>query len=118
MVKLKPQDVVAMVSIGWDILIAIPLILGGFTMIGIVNLIVGVVIVIGVDAYEDFHKPKKREITWLDYLRIRDLMAKGQNYEAAIFALRKTYNLSEVEAAQISPEKFHEMMAPFSKGET
>lgn len=50
------------------------------------------------------------KISWLDYLKIRDLMAAGHNYEAAIFTLKKAYNITEEEAAKMTPERFHELM--------
>jgi len=38
------------------------------------------------------------------------MLSHGQNYEAAIFALKKAYNISEAEVATITPERFHELM--------
>lgn len=110
MVKLSPSDWVATVSIIWDVGIGVPLILFHMAMIGILNIIAGVVLVAGAAIYEDRHWKSQGKISWLDFMQIRDLMAHGNNYEAAVLTLKKGYNMEEDEMKKLTPERFHELV--------
>jgi hypothetical protein len=60
--------------------------------------------------YKDRRYNKGGKISYLDWMQIRDLMSHGENYKAAIFAMKKGYNMSEEELKTLTPEKFHELM--------
>ena len=61
--------------------------------------------------YQEAKELKKRgKISWLDYMQIRDLMAHGNNYEAAVLTLKKGYDMNEDEMKKLTPERFHQLM--------
>jgi hypothetical protein len=108
--KLHPNDLVAAVSIGYDLAIGIPALFLGATWFGALTIIGGVVIVFGFDYWEDRFYRRGAEIGWLDYMHMRDLMAHGQNYEAVVFVLKKAYKMSEQEIQRMSPEEMDELL--------
>lgn len=103
MVKLHPNDLVAIVSIAYDLATGIPAILFGYTWLGIAIIVGGVAIVAAFDWWEDRFYRNGSTIGWLDYMHMRDLMAHGQNYEAVVFVLKKAYKMTEQEIQRMSP---------------
>ena len=61
--------------------------------LGILLGVLGTLVI--VTFYRSMRFKRGGKINWLDYLKIRDMLSHGQNYEAAIFALKKAYNISE-----------------------
>lgn len=110
MVKLHPNDLVAIVAVTEDIGAGIVAILMGITILGIIIMVVGIATVIAFDWWEDRFYRNGSTIGWLDYMHMRDLMAHGQNYEAVVFVLRKAYKMTEQEIQRMSPEDMDRML--------
>jgi hypothetical protein len=108
--KLHPNDLVAAVSIGYDLAIGIPALIYGATWFGILSIIGGVAIVFGFDWWEDRIYRQGATLSWLDFMHMRDLMAHGQNYEAVLFVLRKAYNMDEAEIKRLTPEEMDTLL--------
>jgi hypothetical protein len=110
MKRLHPNDWVAIVSIAYDLCTGIPALLLGFIWLGVAIIIGGVALVALFDWWEDRFYRQGAIISWLDYMRVRDLMAHGQNYEAVIFTLRKGYNMTEAEVKRLSPDELDTLL--------
>jgi hypothetical protein len=108
--KLHPQDVVAIVSVAWDICTGVPLLLIGQTLIAALVLMGGVVIVIGADLYEDRFYRRGGKISWLDFMQIRDLMSHGNNFEAIRFTMKRAFDMDDEEILALKPEDFSTLM--------
>ena len=108
--RLHSNDKVAIVSIAYDIITAIWAIATQQTMLGLAIVAGGIAIVGLFDWWEDRLYRRGAMISWLDYIRMRDLMNHGQNYEAVIFVLRKAYKMTEDELLRLSPKDLDDLL--------
>lgn len=82
-----------------------------FVGVGTISFTLGALVFSKWKVYDEDRQLKKRgKISWLDYMQIRDLMAHGNNYEAAVLTLKKGYGMEEDEMKKLTPERFHELM--------
>jgi len=110
MAKLRPNDIVAIGWIAWEIGSALPLFYLGQWMLGGVMLILGIVVAWGLDCYENRIYRKGAKISWLDFMRIRDLMSHGHNYEAVIYTMKVAYGMDEAQVQALKPEDLNVLM--------
>jgi hypothetical protein len=115
--KLRPNDVVTIGWIAWEIGSALPLFYLGQWVLGGMMLIFGIIVAWGLDRYENRIYRKGAKISWLDYMRIRDLMAHGHNYEAILFTLNRAYGMDESQIQALKPEDLNTLMEKLKIGE-
>lgn len=107
--KLHPSDYVAVFAVGYDVVATAILWSVGQPLIGIVNLIVGTVIVVGVDLFEDRHKSSGK-LSWVDWLQVRDLIATMHGKDAIALILHKAYGMTEDDMERLSPQELDVLM--------
>ncbi len=74
-------------------------------------LIFGIIVAWGLDRYENRIYRRGAKISWLDFMRIRDLMAHGNNYEAVIYTMRTAYRMDEAQVQALKPEDLNVLMS-------
>jgi hypothetical protein len=108
--KLHPSDYVAMASVGYDIVATAILWHLGQNVFAVINLIVGILIVVGVDAYEDLKTRNGGKLTWLDWMQVRDLIATMHGKEAIVLILSKAYHMTEDDIEKLTPQDVDKLM--------
>jgi hypothetical protein len=102
--KLRPNDIVAAVSVACLLATAISFILAGQILLSLYTFGAGAIIVIAVNRYENRIYRKGGTLSWLDWMQVRDMMATAHNREAINFILAKAYNMDEKQVMALSPE--------------
>ena len=73
-------------------------------------LIFGIIVAWGLDRYENRIYRRGAKISWIDFMRIRDLMAHGNNYEAVLFTMKAAYRMDEAQVQALKPEDLNTLM--------
>ena len=108
--KLRPNDIVTIGWIAWELGNGIPLILLGQWILAVVMTAAGIGVAWGLDRYENRIYRKGSKISWLDFMRIRDLMSHGHNYEAVIYTMKVAYGMDEAQVQALKPEDLNVLM--------
>jgi hypothetical protein len=107
--KLRPNDIVTVVAIASE-LVAILLFLLQIWLLGAIYCFASVVAIVFLNHNLNGIYKKGSTIRWLDYLRIRDLMAHGHNYEAVIYTMKVAYGMDEAQIQALKPEDLNTLM--------
>lgn len=110
MKSLKPNDIVTVFAVGYDIIATAVLWYIGQTTFGIINLLIGMAIVLSVDLYEDRKYKDGGKITWLDWMQVRDLIATMHGKEAIVLILHKAYGMKEEDIVKLTPQELDVLM--------
>ena len=103
--KLRPNDIVAVGSVVWVLLIGIGVFfLHEMNMWLLVLEVAGVLVILGLNRYENRIYRTGGTLSWLDWMQVRDMMATAHNREAINFILAKAYKMDEKQVMALSPE--------------
>lgn len=103
--RLKPNDIVAVGSVVWLLLIGIGVFFSHEINVWIFALeVAGVLVILGLNHYENRIYRKGGTLSWMDWMQVRDMMATSHNREAIALILTKAYNMDEKQILALSPE--------------